>query len=76
MLKEWTRLPLITPKQLKVSKSVNVLLSGDLEANIDCYPFFEGKEKHFLKTVCVRIAHGSYVVPKGMYKANDENRKF
>lgn len=58
-----------------MSKSVNAILTGNLESSIECYPFFEGKEKHFLKALCVRIAHGSYVVPKGLYKTNDENRK-
>ena len=28
-----------------------------------------------MKAICVRIAHGSYIVPKGLYKSNDENSK-
>lgn len=50
-------------------------MTGNLESDLGCYPIFPGKEKHYLKAVLVRITHGTNIVPKGLYKTNEENRK-
>lgn len=52
---------------------MNTLLTGDLENSLYTYPIFPGKEKHYLKALIVRITYGSTMVPRGLYKSNDEN---
>jgi radial spoke head protein 4/6 len=74
VLSEWTRLPLIRPEHVTISRNLNMILTGNLESNLNCYPFFPGVEKHYLKAILVRITHGTVLVPKGLYKPNDENR--
>jgi hypothetical protein len=41
---------------------------------VKAYPAFPGKEKHLLKAQLARITHATKISPKGLYKANDENR--
>jgi radial spoke head protein 4A len=75
-MKEWIKLPLIRPEHIIVSKKMNTLLTGDLESSLYTYPIFPGKEKHYLKALIVRITNGSVIVPRGLYKLNDENRNY
>lgn len=42
-------------------------MTGDLNAEIQCYPPFPGKEKHLLKAQLVRITHGCEISPQGLF---------
>jgi hypothetical protein len=50
------------------------MFTGNLNAKVESYPVFSGLEKHLLKSLLVRITHAALIVPKGIYKANDDNR--
>jgi len=56
-----------------ISRNLNLIMTGNLEGDLNCYPLFPGKEKHYLKAVLVRITHGTNIVPKGLYKTNEDN---
>jgi len=45
----WTRLPDLSPSQIETARKIKFLLSGDLEKDIICNPFFFGKEKNLLR---------------------------
>ena len=49
LLEKWTKLPDIGPKDIQAAREIKVLLSGDLERPIFTNPFFDKKEKHFLR---------------------------
>lgn len=46
---KWTKLPDLSPIQIKSSRQIRYLVTGDLEAAIFSNPFFFGKEKHYLR---------------------------
>ena len=49
VLEKWTKLPDLTPADVRAARQIKVLLSGDLERPIFTNPFFFGREKHFLR---------------------------
>lgn len=48
ILGEWTQLPLVVPQQVKASRNLKVIFSGDLEQDIHKLAKFPGKEKHLV----------------------------
>lgn len=46
---DWTELPLITPEQIRTSRNLKYLFTGDLQKQIITNPYFNGKEAHLLK---------------------------
>ena len=64
---DWTELPIITPSQVKTSRRIKYVFTGDLERGICTNPHFDGKEKHLLKCQIVRIVHSSTLVPRTKY---------
>ncbi len=75
LLEKWIKLPDLSPNDIKASRQIKVLLSGDLERPIFTNPFFFGKEKHYLRAQIARIVHATTIVPKGLYKVNEENKR-
>lgn len=49
VLEKWTKLPDLTPGDIKAARQIKVLLTGDLERPIFTNPFFFGKEKNYLR---------------------------
>lgn len=76
VLGAWTKLPLIQAKHVQACRLMNPILTGDLESEIDSFPIFPGKEKHLLKALLVRISYGTSIVPKGLYKTQEEKGIF
>jgi radial spoke head protein 4A len=70
---EWTELPLVTPQQLRSSRLIKYVFSGDLNKKVVSSPPFDGQEKHLLKAQLVRITHNCEIVPKGLYAPLEEN---
>jgi hypothetical protein len=68
----WYELPLITPDQLKVSRLVKHVFSGNLKEKVKSFPVFSGEERHFLKCQLVRITHNCEIVPNGLYSPLEE----
>lgn len=46
---DWTELPLITPSQLKISRKIKYIFTGDLNRAVLTNPLFPGKESHLVK---------------------------
>ena len=49
ILEKWTKLPDLSPADIKASRQIKVLFTGDLERPIFTNPFFFGREKHYLR---------------------------
>ena len=73
LMEDWTELPVIGPEHLCVAFETKAMLTGNLNAPIQTYPPFPGKEKHFLKAQIIRITFSSTLVPGGSYKLMEEN---
>lgn len=71
----WKRLPDALPSHIEAARKVKVLFSGNLERDIICNPFFFGKEKHLLRAQIARITHSTMLVPKGLFRLNEENAR-
>jgi radial spoke head protein 4A len=50
VLLDWFELPLVTPEQIIKAREIKHIFTGDLNAELDTYPPYPGKEKHFLKS--------------------------
>jgi radial spoke head protein 4A len=59
------------PGDVRASRMIKVLFTGNLEWDIITNPYFFGKEKHYLRAQIARIQHGTSVIPKGMYKLGE-----
>jgi hypothetical protein len=75
VLEKWTKLPDLSPADIKAARQIKVLLTGDLERPIFTNPFFFGKEKHYLRAQIARIIHATTIVPKGQFRTNAEDEK-
>ena len=75
LLDEWTQLPDVTPEQIRMSRKFKKILTGDLEADVEVYPFFKGKEKHLLRAQIARISHATTLTPKGLYTTSAETQE-
>ncbi|ALC42771.1 CG3121 [Drosophila busckii] len=65
---DWIELPIVTPRQIVISRMIKKFFTGDLEADIVAYPCFPGKEKHYLRATIARITSGTYIAPQGYYR--------
>lgn len=74
-LSDWTQLPDLLPKFLGVSRQIKVVFTGNLERELMTNPFFGGKEKHYLRAQIARIHHGTTLIPRGLYKATEDDAK-
>lgn len=74
-LSEWTQLPDLTPKILKTSRLIKISFTGNLERQLITNPFFNGKEKHYLRAQIARIHHGTTLVPKDLYRPTEDDAK-
>jgi hypothetical protein len=72
---DWKELPLVTPEQLRASRTIKYIFSGDLERAICSNPHFKGKESHLLKCQIVRINFSCQIVPRTMFNLNAEDKK-
>ncbi|XP_037947711.1 radial spoke head protein 4 homolog A-like [Teleopsis dalmanni] len=72
---DWIELPIVTPQQIKLSRQIKKLLTGDLEEEIISYPEFCGKEKHLLRAIIGRITAGTYIAPQGYYRKMTKREK-
>jgi len=60
---KWTELPDIKPSQIKQSRLIKYIFTGNLENKIYSNPTFDGVEKHYLRCIIARIYHGTKLVP-------------
>lgn len=60
----WHELPLVTPKDICVSKKIKKALTGDLTHQVISYPTFNtATEAHLLRALIARITASTFVAP-------------
>ncbi len=52
----FVQLPLVTPKQIELSRGIQQFFTGDLEASVKIESAFPGVEKHLLRAQIQRIS--------------------
>jgi radial spoke head protein 4A len=72
-MSEWTRLPDISPAELKAARQICVCFSGDLNRYINTNPFFFGTEKIYLRAQIARITQSTVLIPKGVMRTVEDN---
>jgi radial spoke head protein 4A len=68
----WTRLPDVTPEQIKTARQMRRLLSGDLSAQVAGYPRFPWGEAALLRAQIARIGAATVLAPRGALKLDEE----
>ncbi|GKT23052.1 Radial spokehead-like protein like protein, partial [Aduncisulcus paluster] len=69
---DWMPLPEVTPTQIQISRFVCRKLSGSLSHTTwKRYPFFPGREAHFLRCLIARIRHSCFVEPLAKTSEDD-----
>ena len=68
LLGEWSKLPDLRGEHVAAAKKFKKVLTGDLNADVEAYPFFEGKESYLIRAQIARITASTVIVPKGIYK--------
>lgn len=63
----------MTPEHLVAARQVKKHFTGDLNAEMNTYPVFPGKERHYLRAQIARIASGTLLVPRGLYRVCEED---
>jgi len=72
-LGEWTLLPDLKPVDIKNARSIKFNFSGNLEQKIYTNPFYFETEKVYLRAQISRIAFSTTLVPKGLFRFQEEN---
>ncbi|XP_013170636.1 PREDICTED: radial spoke head protein 6 homolog A [Papilio xuthus] len=63
----WVCLPDITPQHVRVARLTVRVMTGDLDAEIQSFPPFEGTERHYLRAQISRIAAATSISPQGFF---------
>jgi radial spoke head protein 4A len=71
----WHKLPDLSPDDIRASRTIKVLFTGDLERTIYTNPYFFGKEKDYLRAQIARISHSTTLVPKGLWKLGEDSKR-
>ena len=67
-----TKLPNITPQQIKDARYIKKYLTGDLESEVSAYPNYPGKEAVYLRAQIARIAATTTLCPSGCFKLGED----
>lgn len=65
---DWTELPIVTPKQITVSRQIKKFLTGNLDHDLKSFPVFPGTERNYLRAIIERISSSTHISPQGYYK--------
>ena len=65
---EWTKLPDLEPKDIKASRTIKILFTGNTKREIFTNPFFFGKEEIYLRAQIARISFSTQLCPKTAFK--------
>jgi len=68
----WKQLPNVTPNEIKGSKNIHKLLTGNLDAKITGINYFEGNESNLLRCIIQRISCSTIIGLNNYYKKPDE----
>lgn len=72
ILEDWYELPDITSEQITASRLFKYHFTGDLNAKVNGFNNFSGRESHLLKCQIIRITHSSFIVPEGYLRINSK----
>lgn len=70
---DWTKLPDLSPDDIRAARTIKVLFTGDLERTIYTNPYFFGKEKDYVRAQIARISHATTLTPKGFWRFKEES---
>jgi radial spoke head protein 4A len=68
-------LPDLKPKDIINSRSIKFNFSGDIDKSICTNPFFFDTEKIYLRAQIARISMNTAIVPKSLYRLQEENKR-
>lgn len=71
----WIRLPDVSPNQVFVSRTIQHICTGDLEAELQTYPSFPGVEKNYLRAQIARITANTAISPINFYQFDEEEEE-
>ena len=69
----WDALPNVTPAQIVAAGGIRKMVTGDLAADVRCFPPFPGKEREYLRAMIARVVHDTTLVPAGKYAGEEED---
>ena len=75
LLGEWQKLPDAQYKDIVEARNIKKMLTGNLDAPVNSYPFFSGKERALLRAQIARITAATVIAPAGVFKTTEANRK-
>jgi radial spoke head protein 4A len=70
---KWTALPDLLPSDVEIARQVKFRFTGDLDRRVFTNPFFHKRENFLLRAQIARISIGTALVPKGIFKLNEED---
>jgi len=75
LLNDWIQLPDCSPQHIKTARQIKHIFTGNLNAEVDTNPAFDGKERHLLRAALARIFHATAIVPKGLFALDEETNE-
>jgi len=73
VFEEWTKLPLISARDIREARRIKHIFTGDLETIVVKSPSFSSKfESILLKAQLVRIFYCTKIEPSGKYKISPD----
>ncbi len=76
LLGAWTKLPDLKGEHVAAARKFKKALTGDLDAEVEAYPFFGEKERYLIRAQIARITASTVVVPKGIFKEAENSTRF
>lgn len=77
LAEKWIELPDVKPSQIRSSRLIKYIITGNLENPIYSNPSFRGTEKHYLRCMIARIYHGAKLMPSiNHYTIEDAENPF
>ena len=75
LLNDWIQLPDCRPSDINSARKIKHIFTGNLNADVDTNPRFDGKERHLLRAQLARIFHATALVPIGLFAKDDETNE-
>ena len=73
LLNDWIQLPDCRPEWINAARKIRHIFTGDLNAPVECNPYFDGKERHLLRAQLSRIFAATAIVPTKMFTFEEES---
>ena len=72
LLTDWIQLPDARPQHIQQARLIKHVFTGNLNAEVNVNPAFDGKERHLLRATLARIFHATALVPKGLFALDED----